>query len=210
MVERMVIRNAAQPKRKLYKLDVMVMVLSYLEPRERLRMQSVCRLFYDKQVPTALTFMEGSGKANMLRGLTEMLSARPDGAGFATISTWLRMEPLKIELLEAYWRLVESEGQQPLKLIDPLNTDLVLDVKKGKERHSGMFLKKIHCGGELIEHGIVKKVRPGPGDEAGTCIEGSYKFGQPHGLHRVTGDLGAKLELYRDGVKVAQLEKERH
>ena len=127
-----------------------------------------------------------------------MLASRPDGTGLNTVCTWLRMEPLTLDLLNDFW-LVDAETP----LIDVFETELLIDIKKGNKRYSGAFLRNSE---DKVVHGIVRIIE----STEELCKEGTYKFGLPHGLHRITDEFGARLELYLNGDRVATLSKDRH
>ena len=142
--------------------------------------------------------IECSGWQRMCDGLASILTSRPDGAGLNTVSTWLRMEPLTLDLLNDFW-LVDAGTP----LIDVFNMELLTNIKKGNKRYSGVFLRNTE---EKVVHGIVRIID----SDKELCTEGTYKFGLPHGLHRVTDEFGSRLELYLNGDRVATLSKDRH
>ena len=121
----------------------------------------------------------------------KMLESVPVGSCTDSIHMWQRLKPMKLKMLQHYWEKVELD--QPFWDFENATYTSWTD-RKGK--HFGMRDRVTN-----ERQGVIRTF-----DNQGKLTEGTFKNGKPHGLERQLLYDEARITLYRNGNKYAELE----
>ena len=95
-------REGTKGKIKIWNRDVIVEILAFFNPSELVKMQLVCRHWYERRVPEQLVIRTDIGR--MRQRLQEMLDTVPDTPTHpAAKDLWLKVGPLDVKSFELCW-----------------------------------------------------------------------------------------------------------
>ena len=95
-------REGIKGKTKIWNRDVIVEIFSFFEPSELLKMQLVCRHWYERRVPEQLVIRTEIGR--MRKRLQVMLDSVPDTPTHpAAKDLWVKVGPLDVKNFERCW-----------------------------------------------------------------------------------------------------------
>ena len=196
--------------RKMKDQKLMYLILAFLNPVEQLRAQTVCRDWYDGKIPPLMEPLDITQSK-----LVDLLHKVPITAKDETLAVWHNMRQVSADMLMYFWTHVEkSEPLWPQNSMfsvspgvwnDSLPLSMGIDIDKEWEPPVFSFQRweTSDCEGfrhkETGEpHGFVKWV----GERGHLIMEGTYKNGHKHGLHRFVQDTNIFLELFDNGTRL--------
>ena len=169
-----------------------MLILECLSPKDLIRVQVACRLWYDDKIPLLIESMQ-SQFGSTLRKVNKLLSFTPRLAGKDAMELYLKMPMTQLALFQKYWNLVESN----YSMLDYANSRYeIWQEDFCGQRYQCHGMKHKVSG---LRHGIVRWVMPGQ-----WISEATYRNGERHGLMRDIYPKRVSISLFKyDGLRAS-------
>ena len=171
-----------------YKRDVLLVVFEFMTKREVIRCQSVCKKWYERQIPKAITRFNID---NIKMKIVNLLKETPVGVNAEVFAMWKKTKIIPISVYERYFErgsVIEMFG----------NVNHRFDTWEDRQ---GWFCTGTR-GSDGEYRGFIRRIYR----KDGQMMEGTYQFGKFHGLQKLIWKTQVWIRLYDRGKPMALID----